>query len=171
MKTLYATFENAADAEKAAGALFDHGVAGDDLTITAKHVSSGRQDSAEVEAATLIGENEGWPARSAAIISAEQWVVDVEQERVSAQYIEADHAERAAKSGISTTTWRDSAVGALKGSIVGLCSGLLAGLVWTWHPSSGLLNFGTDAWDVLGMAVVGLAVGATGGAATGYLWD
>lgn len=158
MPTLYATFEDAADAERAAGALFDHGIARSDLTITSKHQLRTSSISREDESALLSGENEGWPPRTAANLTADRIAVQAGEELAYARYEEADRAERSAKSGITITTPRDAAAGALKGSIIGLLLGVVVGLIRVSPAHFALVN--TIAFGVGAGAVVGAATGS-----------
>jgi len=166
MPTLYATFDDALDAERAAGALFDHGIARRDLTITSKRVSTIRADDTE---AALVGDNEGWPPAGSRAIADRKRAVKIDQDQADIDYRAADHAEQTAKRGISITTARDVGIGAIKGSVVGLIGATIITILWEMPPpgagiTSGLLL----AVQVL---AVGMIAGAIGGGVFGLLTD
>lgn len=168
MSTLYATFQRAADAEKAAGALIDHGASRSDLTITSKQASRtrSRHTSAD-ETAVQAGENEGWAPRTLPALASAQQLQDREDIRADQGYREADQAERSAKRGISFTTINDALAGAVMGGFVGACCGIVICLV----------SMSPKEWSML-MApaltlavVVALAAGIIIGAVVGMLKD
>jgi len=166
MPTLYATFDDALDAERAAGALFDHGIARRNLTITSKRVSTIRADDTE---AALIGENEGWPPAGARAIADRKRAVKIDQDQADVDYRAADHAEQTAKRGISITTARDVGIGAIKGSVVGLIGATMVTFLWAMPPPGGGIASGLLlAFQVL---AVGLVAGAIGGSVFGLLTD
>lgn len=167
MSTLYATFQSAADAEKAAGALIDHGALRRDLTITSQRLSidSYRRDD---EAAVQSGENEGWPVRSVQAVTSERQPIDQNDSQAITGYREADDAEQSAKRGINLTTLDDTVLGALRGSFVGVFFAVIGGIVWISPAHTGAIHF-LPALMVCG--VLGLTVGAIVGGVIGLLAD
>lgn len=133
MSTLYASFVDAGNAERAAGALLDQGALPGDISIIA---------------------NEAY--NSIRAVNANQKAMD---------------AEIGAKTGISTTTPGDVAVGAVKGATIGLGVGVAAVLASIFIPGLGLIfGGGAFATAVAGGAATILAGGAAGGV-VGYLRD
>src|SRR5579872_5409299 len=109
-QTLYASFNDASLAEKAAGALMDHGVVADDISVIA-HETYGQKH---------INDEPGQ-----AVVVTERGVGNV---NTATSEIGAGHTEAAAKGGISTTTPADAAAGAATGAGIGLGLGILGGL-------------------------------------------
>jgi hypothetical protein len=171
MSTLNATFEYAADAKKAAGALFDYGIPQKDLTITSKYECASHLYNKEIETDVSRGENEGWPARRAAAMVMGKRQKEAEEKEADTGYREADEAERYAKSGISITTPGDAFAGALKGAAIGLCIGTLAGFLWLMPGHIGSVRAGAAFAFVMGVAAFGLVAGAILGTVVGYLKD
>jgi hypothetical protein len=169
MSILYVTFQDAVDAEKAAGALIDHGVARQDLTITSKSAYIAPPHNSDYEAAVQAGENEGWPARTADEIASEQESVDRHDDQANERYQEADHAERSAKTGISITTLNDTVIGALRGGFVGACIAIVVGILWIVVPAhAGLAMY----WrSIIFASVIGVAAGTVVGGVIGLLRD
>lgn len=168
MPTLYATFNDAADAERAAGALFDHGVARHGLTITSKRESKIPLINSHDASAELDGENEGWPPPNATAMAAKEKALKEDQDEADASYREADNAELSAKRGISFTTPRDVVAGALKGSVVGLGVAVIIALACL------LPRVAADIASVDGalfVATLGITAGAMSGAVFGLLKD
>jgi hypothetical protein len=166
MPTLYATFNDAADAERAAGALFDHGIAQCDLTITSKRISHILSNSPLDALAELDGENEGWPPLNTTATAAKQQALKEDQDQADESYREADNAEQSAKSGISLTTPRDVMTGALKGSAVGLGITIIVGLFCMLPTLAlGIASIGGPI-IVAVVATLGLTAGAMCGASS-----
>lgn len=139
--TVYASFANPADAEKASGALLDHGVLPEHLSVVASHTA----EVADVD-------NDG---RVNTTVVTE----------------DADKNENAAKHGISTTTAEDAGAGAVKGAGWGLGVGALAALAALFLPGIGLVVGGGALALALGGAAAATGAGAAAGALTGYLKD
>ena len=85
--------------------------------------------------------------------------------------LDAGHAERSAKEGISTTTPGDVAIGATKGAAVGLGVGIAAALASLIVPGFGIvIGGGALAAAITGGAAT-VAAGAAAGGVAGYLKD
>ena len=166
--TLYATFNDAADAERAAGALFDHGVARHHLTITSKRDSQISMIISRDAAAELDGENEGWPPPNSMAMAAREKALKEDQDEADASYREADNAEMSAKRGISFTTPRDVIAGALKGSAVGLGVALVIAIACLLPRVAANI---ASVDGALIMATLGITAGAISGALVGLLRD
>ena len=147
--TLYASFADAALAEKAAGALLDHGARNEDISIVAS------EPSKEVR---------------------EEVREDGVYDRTHTTYIDhstgaGDSTEHAAKQGISTTTAGDATAGAAKGAGIGLGVGVAAALASILIPGFGLVAGGGALATAIAGAVGATAAGAVAGGVHGYLKD
>jgi hypothetical protein len=160
-ETLYATFDDAALAEKAVGALLDYGVRHEDISILSKEPSAYRTEQAN------------WPARDDRYIN---------QPINNAEYVNrpitnntsvdsAEHTENAAKGGLSTTTAADAEVGAAKGAGIGLGVGVAAAIASLVIPGFGLVIGGGALATAIAGAAGATAAGAVAGGVTGYLKD
>src|SRR5687767_12498422 len=114
MKTVYASFSDHDLAEKATGALLDHGVRAEDISLVASERTS--------------------PVTEDVAVDDEYNTVAVG--RAGAVY---EDQELGAKTGLSTTTTADAASGAAKGAGIGLGVGVLAGLASLAIPGFGLV--------------------------------
>jgi len=142
-ETVFTSFADAAFAEKAAGALLDHGVDSNDVSLVSK-----RPDGSEPAT---------YPDRR-----------DVEERREDNKQ---DDTELAAKSGISTTTPQDAGRGAIVGGAVGLGVGALAAIGSLFVPGIGLVAGGGALATAIAGAVGATAGGAVAGGVHGYLKD
>ncbi|MCA1596521.1 MAG: hypothetical protein LC772_08890 [Chloroflexi bacterium] len=141
-QTLYASFNDASLAEKAAGALLDAGAANEDLSIVAH--GDHKPGSGDVQASTGRGTADGG---------------------------DSGHTEAAAKGGISTTTPGDAGSGAAKGAGIGLGLGVLGALASLLIPGVGLVLGGGALAAAIGAAAGTTAAGAISGGVLGYLKD
>lgn len=133
MSTLYASFVEPKYAERAAGALLDHGARPEDISVLANERTTTGQPV---------------PVTS-----------------------ETDSAEHSAKTGISTTTPADVAVGTMKGATFGIGLGALAAAASLFIPGIGLV-VGGGALATAMMAAAGTALaGAAAGGVAGFLAD
>jgi hypothetical protein len=164
MSIFYATFQNAIDAERAAGALIDHGVGPNDLTITSKPISEVHSNQPTYEDSVQSAENEGWPVRSNSVIASELRKIDQSDTEAGERYLEADKAERSAKFGISITTLGDAIVGALRGGFIGAFVGIVIAFYTATHYPVPMGHFVLDG-------AIGLAIGTAVGAGVGMLTD
>lgn len=178
--TLYATFANPEDAEKAAGALLDHGVRGEDLSVV-------RRDGEGYTAATA-------PTTTASNVVADPLAVTVSEQnpspvgsvygvppdpvdRTAARVdlangeMRDEDAEDVAKHGITTTTPGDVGAGAIKGSLVGAGIGAVAALAVLIVPGVGLVLGAGALASALGGIAATAGAGAAAGALVGYLKD
>lgn len=154
--TLYATFSDIDSAERAAGALLDYGVRPEDLSLVRKE---------DGEPATPLG------ADAPAPYVAGQSRADNQTYDNLAARDEYYDPERAAKSGMTSTTPEDAGEGAVKGAEVGLGVGALAALAAIFVPGFGLIAGGGALAIAIGGAVGATGAGAIAGAVTGYLKD
>jgi hypothetical protein len=82
-----------------------------------------------------------------------------------------DDIERAAKTGISTTTAADAGAGALKGAGWGAGIGIIAAIASLAVPGFGLVLGAGALATAIGAAAATTGAGAVAGAVTGYLKD
>lgn len=189
MATIYASFNDPALAEKAAGALLDYGVRSEDISVIAheKYGTSRATGTMFEDRASATVD----PAYSDRIVA------DVDNAAVSSDYnttvvdrnigtdpIDRDdsvvtrdratdesHIEGAAKGGISTTTPGDAASGAVKGAGIGLGVGVMAALAALMVPGFGLVLGGGALATAIAGAAGATAAGAVAGGTFGYLKD
>ena len=84
---------------------------------------------------------------------------------------DADHVERTAKTGVTTTTGHDAAKGAAKGAGVGAAVGAAALVASLFIPGLGLVTGAGALATALGALAGTTAAGAAVGAIGGYLKD
>ena len=149
-ETIYASFADVSMAEKAAGALLDHGVDEDAISLVA-HESAYR-DRKDFAAHTATLEER----RSFTPPAADSAEIDEELD---------------AKTGLTTTTPGDAAAGAVKGAAFGLGAGALAAAASVILPGFGpVLGGGALATAIAGAAGA-TAAGAVAGGVYGFLKD
>lgn len=169
--TLYASFEDASMAEKAAGALLDHGVRQEDISLVAHESHLSR--SAYSGGATDIGADYTHAAISdeynTAVIDQDPATRD--ESFVTRDRTNEDTTDLTARTGISTTTPADAASGAAKGAGIGLGVGVLAALASLAVPGFGLVLGGGALATAIAGAIGATAAGAAAGGITGYLKD
>jgi len=153
-ESLYASFADAALAEKAAGALMDHGVRAEDLSI----ISNKRDDNARTD-------ERDYSADEARVADGQLYMDTDDDEKYQ------DPTDRAAKSGISTTTPGDAASGAAKGAGIGFGAGVAAALASIFVPGFGLVAGGGALATAIAGAAGATAAGAAAGGVHGYLKD
>jgi len=150
-QTLYATFQDASLAEKAVGALLDHGARNEDISVVSKEPGA-KQDLETVSE-----------------VRGDQYVEqNAESHR---RRDEGEHAEKAGKQGLSTTTPGDAGAGAAKGAGIGLGVGVAAAVASLILPGFGLVIGGGALALALAGAAGATAAGAIAGGITGYLKD
>jgi len=148
-ETIYASFADAAMAERAAGALLDHGVDEDDISLVS-HESAYRDRRDFAAHTATLEERAGYAVPDRGL---------------------DDDDELDAKSGITTTTPGDAAAGAVKGAAVGLGAGALAAVASLIIPGIGpVLGGGALATAIAGAAGA-TAAGAVAGGVYGFLKD
>lgn len=165
-QTLYASFNDPALAEKAMGALLDHGGKADDMSLIATEAyreKFGRTYSDNSDTSPTIAPGSEFADDPDTVY--DHAVVDTTP-RENRGDIEA-----AAKQGISTTTPADAGAGALAGTGVGLGVGALAALASLFIPGVGLVVGGGALATAIGAAAATAGAGAIAGGVTGYLVD
>lgn len=172
LQTIYALFQDVADAERAIGALRDHGVPDASIGIASRRaaeqdeagrIRSGYMRLTEDEttsAATYVPQTGTPPPAAIADTVTPRSDVDT-----------AENVSAIGKMGITTTTPQDAAAGAAVGSGVGLVAGLLAAAAAVMIPGVGLVLGGGILAGAFGVAAATTAAGAAVGGVTGYLRD
>lgn len=172
LQTIYALFQDVSDAERAIGALRDHGVAESSIGIAGRHAAeqdeNGRiragytrlTDDGTTSAATYAPQPGTPPAAAIASTITPRSDVDTAENVVTTGNI-----------GITTTTPQDAAAGAAIGTGVGLVAGLLAAAAAITIPGVGLVLGGGILAGAFGVAAATTAAGAAVGGVTGYLRD
>ncbi len=176
LQTIYALFQDVADAERAIGALQDHGVPAANIGVATRRaaeedeagrVRTGftrltdnaavRQGEPEVAYAAQPGT---LPPAALAPTVAPTTAVDTPL-----------NVSTVGKEGLTTTTPQDAAAGAAVGTGVGLVTGLLAAAAALTIPGFGLVLGGGVLAAAFGAAAATTAAGAAAGGVVGYLRD
>jgi hypothetical protein len=184
-ETIYATFADPSNAERAAGALLDNGVRQEDLTIVQHYNETA--NTTEYRRA-VVADDAGEPIPVAdnydsgmtgmPVIAPEYAASPTEPAYSTTVYAAVDEnperegsSEKAAKEGLSTTTGGDAGIGAAKGAGWGLGIGTVAALASLFIPGIGLVIGGGALATAIGAAAATTGAGAIAGGVTGYLKD
>ncbi|MGI4788473.1 MAG: hypothetical protein ACRYFS_06430 [Janthinobacterium lividum] len=172
LQTIYALFQNVADAERAIGALRDHGVPAENIGVANRQAAE-QDETARVRdgytrltedgttsAATYAPQAGTAPAAAIASTITPRSAVDT-----------PENVDSTGKLGLTTTTPQDAAAGAAVGSGVGLLAGILAAAAAITIPGVGLVLGGGILAGAFGVAAATTAAGAAVGGVTGYLRD
>lgn len=176
LQTIYALFQDVADAERAIGALQDHGVAAANIGVatrrTAEEEEAGRVRTGFTRLTDDQTLRQGEPEVAyeaqpgtlppAAIASTAAPITSVDT---------TQNVDAVGKAGLTTTTPQDAAAGAAVGTGVGLVAGLLAAAAALTIPGFGLVLGGGVLAAAFGATVATTAAGAAVGGVTGYLRD
>ena len=173
--TIYASFSDPKLAERAAGALLDHGLAPSDLTVIQshkwRHLSATEIAPAEVPTVVTMPPNYSGLTTGFPLIESPPMVGEGSEPESVLTASAGPDLQHQAEYGISTTTASDAAAGAISGVPWGVGIGALAALASLFIPGVGLVLGG----GALAVAVAGFAAtagaGAAVGAMTGYLKD
>ncbi len=164
-QTISAVFLNPDDAERAIGALEDHGLGRDAISVVTAHNQAEVDQTPAAEEPTQDGflevQTEDPPTPTD--------MNSVTESRMGASATSMVEAE--GKHGITTTTAADARRGAAEGSVVGLGIGLLAGAAALFVPGVGPVLAAGPLWAALSAALGTTAAGAVAGGVTGYLVD
>lgn len=177
-QTVSAVFLNPDAAERAIGALEDHGISQDRISVV-----TGEGQASAGGAVAPAGDAPSPGSRAPQTAGDEFMEVQTEdpptptdmnyvtEARLGGSEDEVSIVEAEGKHGITTTTPADAAKGAVEGSVVGLGVGLLAGVAALFVPGVGPVLAAGPLWAALGGAVGATAAGAVAGGVTGYLRD
>ena len=176
LQTIYALFQNVADAERAIGALQDHGVPSANIGVATRRPAEEDEVGRIHTGFTRLTDNQGvrlgepevayvpqpgtLPPAALAGTAAPTSAVDTPL-----------NVATVGKEGITTTTPEDAAAGAAVGGGVGLVAGLLAAAAALTIPGFGLVLGGGVLAAAFGATVATTAAGAAVGGVTGYLRD
>jgi len=174
--TIYTSFNDPDLAERAAGALLDHGVSPDDISLiqSTKKISPSAEDVMPHQVPPPIyvvpnigGMTTGLSPQGIAPMIA----IDADDETVQYAHDPIRQLEDEAKHGISTTTPEDAEVGALKGGAWGAGLGAAAILATMFVPGIGVVLGGGALASAIGAFLASAGAGAVVGGVTGYLKD
>ena len=192
MAHLYASFADAALAEKAAGALLDSGVRQEDLSVVANdqydqtrqsyaaqatdpNYTAGATGSYGSEGGVAVYNNPAAAGLGTAGMGVGTSAIAGDLNPLDRGGMDSamsqENIETAAKHGISTTTPEDAGEGAVKGTGIGLGVGILASLAALTIPGVGLVLGGGALAAALGATALTAGAGAVAGGATGFLKD
>ncbi len=172
LQTIYALFQDVADAERAIGALRDHGVPDTNIGIASRRaaeqdeagrIRSGYTRLTEDEttsAATYVPQTGTLPPAAIADTVTPRSAVDT-----------AENVSAVGRMGITTTTPQDAAAGAAVGTGVGLVAGLLAAAAAVMIPGVGLVLGGGILAGAFGVAAATTAARPAVGGVAAYLRD
>ena len=175
-QTIYALFQDVADAERAIGALQDHGIPAANIGVAARR-------PAEQEEAGRIRTGFTRLTDDGAVGQGEPEVAYAAQPgtlppaaiaNTAAPITSMDTPQNVAtvgKEGLTTTTPQDAVAGAAVGTGVGLVAGILAAAAALMIPGVGLVLAGGALASALGAAAATTVAGAAVGGVTGYLRD
>lgn len=164
-QTISAVFIDPDDAERAIGALEDHGIRQDSISVVATHKEA---DTNLPPAAEEPG-SDGFLEVQTEDPPTPTDMNSATESRLGAASTSVVEAE--GKHGITTTTAADARRGAAEGSVVGLGIGLLAGAAALFVPGVGPVLAAGPLWAALSAALGTTAAGAVAGGVTGYLVD
>ena len=175
-QTLYALFQTITDAERAIGALVDHGIPAANVGILARRPAEQLESDRVRNVYTRVSETDGASVDEpvAAYVSRPGAPPPAAMASTITPTSTADTAENVetvGKQGITTTTPEDAAAGAAVGTGFGLVTGLLAAAAALMIPGVGLVLGGGALAAAVGAAVATTAAGAAVGGVTGYLRD
>ncbi len=172
MQTIYALFQDVSDAERAIGALKDHGVPDANIGIASRRAAEQEEAKRIRSDYTRLTDDETTAAVTYAPLPGTPPAAAIAS--TVAPRSEVDTAENVSaigKMGITTTTPQDAAAGAAVGTGVGLVAGLLAAAAAVMIPGVGLVLGGGILAGALGVTAATTAAGAAVGGVTGYLRD
>ncbi len=173
---IYALFQDVADAERAIGALHDHGVPRDHIGVLARRAAEQDEAGRVRTDYTRVSDSQGaglgepqvaYEAQPNALPAASS----LDAARPAGTADTPLNVETVGKEGLTTTTPQDAAAGAAVGSGVGLVAGLLAAAAALAIPGVGFVLAGGALAAALGGAAATAAAGAVAGGAVGYLRD
>lgn len=173
---IYALFQDVADAERAIGALQDHGVTRDHIGVVARRPAeqdeSGRvrTDYTRVSDAQVMHQGEpavAYEARPGTLPPAALAPTVTPSSTADT----AQNVDTVGKEGITFSTPQDAAAGAAVGGGIGLVTGLLAAAAALAIPGVGIVLSGGILAGALGAAAATTVAGAAVGGVAGYLTD
>lgn len=173
---IYALFQNVADAERAIGAMQDHGITRDHIGVVARRPAEQdeagrvRTDYTRVSDAQVAHQGEpavAYEARPGTLPPAALAPTVTPSSTADT----AQNVDTVGKEGITFSTPQDAAAGAAVGGGIGLVTGLLAAAAALAIPGVGVVLSGGILASALGAAAATAAAGAAVGGVAGYLTD
>ena len=176
LQTIYALFQDVADAERAIGALQDHGVPAANIGVATRRPAEQEEAGRVRTGFTRLTDAQATPQGEpeASYIAQPGTLPPAALAATTTPGSSVDTSNNVAvvgKEGITTTTPQDAAAGAAVGSGVGLVAGLLAAAAALTIPGFGLVLGGGVLAAAFGATVATAAAGAAVGGVTGYLRD
>lgn len=175
-ETLYALFQTVTDAERAIGALIDHGVPSQNVGVVARRpaeqAEEGRVRSAYTRSPVIDDRMAGDPIVTYEPAPGAAPPAPIESTITPRDTADTpENVDTVGKEGITTTTPQDAAAGAAVGTSVGLVAGILAAAAALVVPGVGIVMAGGALASAIGAAVATTAAGAAVGGVAGYLRD
>lgn len=168
---VYASFVEIGLAERACGALLDHGVRPSDLSlVSARIYQTPHQASYGASAGVSMDPSTTWIPDTDVVRADRNDMLAEERSRLMEAEVRVNPVHRA-QHGVSVTTGGDARAGAVRGAEVGLGLGVLGGLAALLVPGFGLVLGGGALALALAAAAGTTLGGALAGAVTGYLID
>ncbi len=172
LQTIYALFQDVADAERAIGALRDHGVPDANIGIASRRAAEQDEAGRIRSGYTRLTEDETTSAATYAPQAGTAPAAAIAETVTPRSDVDtAENVSAIGKMGITTTTPQDAAAGAAVGTGVGLVAGLLAAAAAVMIPGVGLVLGGGILAGAFGVAAATTAAGAAVGGVAGYLRD
>jgi len=176
LQTMYALFQDVADAERAIGALQDHGVPAANIGVAARRPAEQDEAGRVRTGFTRLTDDQDVRLGEPEVAYAAQpgTLPPAALAPTAAPVTSVDTPQNVAavgKEGLTTTTPQDAAAGAAVGTGVGLVTGLLAAAAALTIPGVGLVLAGGALAAALGATAATAAAGAAVGGVTGYLRD
>jgi len=172
LQTIYALFQNVADAERAIGALRDHGVPEGSIGIAGRHAAEQEEAGPVRDRYTRVIDQETTSAATYAPLPGTPPAAAIVSTLTPTSAVDTPlNVSAVGNEGITTTTPQDAAAGAAVGGGIGLVAGLLAAAAAVTIPGVGLILGGGILAGALGAAAATTAAGAAVGGVTGYLRD
>ncbi len=175
-QTIYALFQDVADAERAIGALQDHGIAAANIGVATRRPAEQEEAGRIRTGFTRVADTGAAPMGEPEVAYAAQpgTLPPAALANTAAPQTSVDtllNVAAVGKEGLTTTTPADAAAGAAIGSGIGLVGGLLAAAAALMIPGVGLVLGGGALAAAIGAAAATTAAGAAVGGVTGYLRD
>jgi hypothetical protein len=175
-ETIYALFRTVADAERAIGALMDHGVERDNIGVIARQTAEQDEEirvrTGYVRSSTPIDDTLDEPVAAYTPRPTTMPPAAISGTVVPTSDNDTPQSvETAGKEGITTTTGADAGAGAAIGTGIGLVAGLLASAIALTVPGVGIVLAAGAVTSAIGATVAATAAGAIAGGVAGYLRD
>lgn len=175
-ETIYALFRTVDDAERAIGALMDHGIGKDNIGIVARQAAEQDEETrvrtGYVRSATPIDDTLEEPVVRYTPRAETLPPATIDGTAVPTSDIDtSENVETVGKEGITTTTGADAGAGAAIGTGVGLVAGFLASAAALTVPGVGIVLAAGAVASAIGATVATTVAGAIAGGVAGYLRD